>query len=186
MTIDELQYGHKRQHLEDMEKEIYLDRLTLTYSGYLNYKEFMDMVKRWCAERGYYSDVQSTKEKVAEKGFTKKVALQLQKKISHMHLSVLNIDISFSDMTEESKEVDGRMMKVEKGDVEVIFHGYLMTSVKASWETKAYMGFLRTVIDKFIYKLDRPKYRGAVVNDGKDLAKEMMGFLNSYKGRVKG
>ena len=185
MTIDELEQGIRKQHLEDMEKEIYVDKLTVTYSGYFSYNEFMEMINRWCQDHGYYRDIQSSSQKVAEKGVSKSFALQLQRKISHAHLSVLNVDIDFSDMVEVQKDVDGRMRTINKGDVEIVFHGYLMTSRKATWESKAYFAFIRTLVDKFIYKLDRPKYRGTVVADGNDLAKSMRGFLELYKRKIK-
>ncbi|PIN85898.1 hypothetical protein COV19_07445 [Candidatus Woesearchaeota archaeon CG10_big_fil_rev_8_21_14_0_10_44_13] len=185
MTVDELEYGHIRQHLEDMEKEIYVDKLTVSYSGYFSYREFMDMVNRWCEEKGYYREVQSSSEKVTEKGVNKGFSLQLQRKISPVHLSVLNIDISFENMTDETKEVDGRMKNLNKGDVEAVFYGYLMSSRKSRWETKAYTYFFRTLIDKFIYKFDKPKYRGTVIQDGKDFARKMRGFLELYEKKIK-
>jgi len=184
MTIDELEQGHKRIFLEDMEKEIYVDKLTLNYSGYFSYKGFMDMVNSWVKENGYYREVLSSNEIVGEKGVNKSLGLQLQKKMSQIHLSLLNVDISFKEMTDDEKEVDGKMMNVNKGDVEVVFHGYLATSTKARWESKAYASFLRYVIDKFVYKLDKPKYRGTVVNDAKDLAGKMKGYLELYKGKI--
>lgn len=185
MTVDETQYGHKREHLEDMEKEIYVDKLTLTYSGYFIYMEFMDMVNKWCDEHGYYREVLSSSEKVTEKGTNKSTGLQLQKRTSHAHLSVLNVDINFSNMSDVEKEIDGKMKNMNKGDAEIIFHGYLMSSTKARWETKGYIYFIRMTIDKFIYKLDRPKYRGIVVADAKDLAGIMRGCLELYKDKVK-
>lgn len=185
MTMDELRQGHRRHQLEDMEKEIYLDRYTVSYSGYFIFKEFMDMVNRWCKENGYFRDVQSSSEKVKEDSTTKGFSFQLQKMITPAHLSVLNVDIEFSNMTEEEKEVDGRKMDVNKGDVEIVFHGYLMSSRKSRWETKANVYFFRMLIDKFIYKLDKPKFKAVCVNDGKALGAEMKGLLNTYKSRIK-
>jgi len=98
-------------------------------------------------------------------------------------------------MEDIERDVDGRMRNLNKGKVSLIFHSYLMTSIKARWETKAFMYFFRGVIDKFIYKLDKPSYRGIVVGDTYKLINEIKGFLNAYskigggspvKGRLKG
>jgi len=182
--VDESQQGYHKAHLEDMEKEIYLDKYVVSYTGYFNYKEFMSMFNKWCEANGYYRDVQSSGEKVGEKSTTKSFGIQLQKKISHYHFSVLNIDLSFK-MVDVEKEVDGKMQNMQKGDVEAVFHGYLMSSMKARWETRGFIYFFRMLIDKFVYKLDKPKYWAVCATDGKALGAEMNGLLNSFNGRVK-
>jgi hypothetical protein len=184
MGIDEMQEGHRRVHLEDMEREIYVDRLTLKYEGPFSYKDFMKLVDSWCEEKGYYKDVQSTKQKVTEDSKSISLGIQLQKAMTDRHFSIINVDIGFSGMTDYETKVDGRDAIINKGEVEIVFHGFLMTSLKARWETKDYAAFIKGFIDKFVYKLLKPKYSGTVIEDGNDLANRMNGFLQSYRARI--
>ncbi len=170
--------------LDQYEKEIYVDKMLLNFSGYFDYNELQELVNDWCRRNGYHRMVQNQKEILSKTGRNISFSYHLTKQFTHIHVSALNVGVEISDMTTEHKMMDGMKTRVNKGDVEIEFHGFLMTHLRNRWETKANIAFIRGVIDKFIYKLNRAKYPGTVVADANKLAAEFRGFFNTWQARV--
>ncbi|MCX6706571.1 MAG: hypothetical protein NT001_00300 [Candidatus Woesearchaeota archaeon] len=185
----------ERELLEDMEKELLVDRYGIDYEGVLDYQGFIKMIEEWCRKNDFYMEIDSKKEKVTAKGRNISIGYNLQRKFDNIHFTIIEMDFSVDDMTDSDTEIDGMMKALNKGKVDIIIHSYLMMSIKARWETKGYAYFIRGIIDKFIYKLDKPSFRGVVVTDTYKLIDEIKGYLNIYrhigegtpvKGRLKG
>ena len=182
--------------LEDMEKELLVDKYVLDYEGVFDYDGLIRLIDRWCEDNGFYRDIDSHKEKVTAEGRNISIGYTLQRKFDKRHFTVICMDLSIEGMKDVEVELDGKKRRMlNRGTVEVTFHGYLMTSEKSRWETKGYAYFIRGVIDKFIYKIDRPEYRGIASSDAFKLINEIRGFLNIHsnigeggpvKGRMKG
>jgi len=170
--------------LDQYEKEIYVDKMTLNFSGYFDYAELQEMINDWCRRNRYHRMLQDHKEQLSKTGRNIALSYHLTRQFTHIHISTLNVEIEISDMTTEYKEIDGMKTRINKGDVEIFFNGFLMTHLRSRWETKANIAFIRGVIDKFIYKLNRAKYPGTVVADANKLAAEFRGFFNGWQARV--
>ena len=180
-----LEDGTEREHLEDIEKEIYVDRLTITYEGLFDYKDLLKLINDWAREKKYYKEITSSKEKVTKIGKNIEIEFQFQRKIPPLNRSLINMGLSVEDMTDVKQEMDGQLKNLHNAIVEVVFHSYLASSIRARWETRGYVAFIRGIINKFVYKFDRPARAGVVVGETKDLAFKIRGFLNSYPKRIK-
>jgi len=172
--------------LDQYEKEIYVDKMVVKYSGYFDYNELQELVSEWCRQKKYYRMIQSHKEKLTKTGRSIGLGYHLNKQFTHIHVSVLNVDVNISNMITEIKEIDGQKRRVNKADIEIEFNGFLMTHLRNRWETKANIAFIRGVIDKYVYKLTRSKYPGTVVADANNLAAEFRGFFGTWARRVEG
>ncbi len=170
--------------LDQYEKEIYVDKMLLNFSGYFDYNEMQELVNDWCRRNDYHRMIQDQKEGLAKTGRNIIFDYHLTKQFTHIHVSTLNVGVEISSMTTEYKMIDGIKTRVNKGEVEIEFNGFLMTHLRNRWETKPNIAFIRGVIDKFIYKLNRAKYPGTVVADANKLAAEFRGFFNSWQARV--
>jgi len=80
------------------------------------------------------------------------------------------------------KEQYGR--NSNEGDVEIVFNGFLMTHLKGRWESRPKFALIRKIIDKFVYKLERPSLAGTVVSDAKDLAKQLRACMVVYQHKI--
>ena len=163
--------GMEREFLSDMEKYVYLDRLTISYKGVFNYAELMVLIRDWCKKNGYYREISHNKMIVKPDGKEIGISMRLHKKISRMK------DIL--------KNIDGFDINMNEGEINIVFMGYLMTHLKGRWESRPKFAFVRRLIDKFVYKLERSEYPGTVVSDGKDLANNIRGLLYLYEHRLK-
>ena len=176
--------GTEREHLEDMEKELYVDHLVIEHEGFFSYTELQKVINDWLKSKNYFKEVVRSKEKVTEKGRNTVTEYIFQRSVGLKHKVMIVMELATNDMIDVDMEVDGKMRTINEGEVEVVLNGFLSSSLKASWETKAYAAFIRGIIDKYIYKLDRPERVEAVVGDTKDLAFKIRGFLKSYGARV--
>lgn len=172
-------------HLEDMEKDLLVDDYKVEYEGFFDYQELLRLVDQWAQKHDYFKEVKTHKEKVTPKGRNITLGIDFQRKFSHIHHSFVVVEIEIENMTDHVIELDGVRTRLNEGEVEVAFFGYLYTHLKSRWETKPNVAFVRRVIDKFIYKLERSKYPGTVVSETMDLAQQIRSFLNLYKHRVK-
>ncbi len=170
--------------LSDMEREIYVDRMILRYSGVFKYKELLDLVEAWCRKKKYNKEMVTQKHKVQKEGKTSVVAFQLHRKFTPLHISVIDVTLSGSHLIEKEFLIDGRHMILDEGDVEIVFNGFLMSHLKGRWESRPKFALIRKIIDKFVYKLERPSLAGTVVSDAKDLAKELHASMVIYKHKL--
>ncbi|MDO8642267.1 MAG: hypothetical protein Q7R76_01595 [Candidatus Woesearchaeota archaeon] len=170
--------------LSDMEREIYVDRMIIRYNGPFRYKELLELVEAWCRVNKYEKEIISQKHKVAKDGKTSVVSFQLHRKFTPLHISVLDVVIAGNHMIEREYSIDGRHVTLNEGDVEIVFNGFLMTHLKARWESRPKFALIRKIIDKFIYKLERPSLGGTVVSDAKDLAKQLRAAMIIYQYRI--
>ncbi|HLC98809.1 MAG TPA: hypothetical protein VJC00_02275 [Candidatus Nanoarchaeia archaeon] len=185
----------EKEVLEDMEKELLVDRYGLDYEGVFDFEGLLKRIDDWCRDNDFHLEILSRKDKVTSEGRKISIGYNIYRKWKKMYFTVIGFDLSIEDMKDIEVEVDGRMRNLNKGKVDAIFHSFLMTSIKARWETKGYLYFLRGIVDKFIYKVDKPAYRGIVVEDTYNLINEVKGSLNIYAhigggkpptGRLKG
>ena len=175
--------GTEREHMEDIEKEIYADNITISYEGLFSYKELLDLINEWARSKRYFKEVLESKEKVTRGSKNITLELQMQRRIHAQYKCLINFSLEVSDMVDEEEEIDQNMKNLNSGRVEASLKGFLMTSQRSRWETRGYVAFIRGIINKFVYKLDRPAYIAAVVGDAKDLTFKIRGFLNSYPKR---
>ena len=170
--------------LSDMEREIYVDRMIIRYDGAFRYKELLDLIDNWCRAKRYEKEIISQKHKVAKDGKTSVMSFQLHRKFTPVHISVIDIVVTGSHMIDRDYTIDGRHVTLNEGDVEIVFNGFLMTHLKNRWESRPKFALIRKIIDKFVYKLERPSLAGTVVSDAKDLAKQLRACMIIYKHRI--
>ncbi len=173
-------------HLENMEKELYVDNVPFEYEGFFSYQELLRLIDDWAKKHDYYKEMKSHKEKITPHGRNINLGIDFQRKFSHIHFSVVVVEIEIEDMKDVIVELDGVRTKVQEGEIEAVFNGYLFTELKERWETKPNIHFVRGLIDKFVYKLERADHPGVVISETKELMSLIRAFLNLYKHRIKG
>ncbi|GEM_PF-5745944 len=172
-------------HLEDMERELYVDNQKVGYEGNFQYGELLRLIDEWAKKYDYHKEVKAHKEKITPHGRNVSMTLEFHRRFTHIHFSFIALELEIENMTDRHVELDGLRTKVNEGEIEAVFFGYLFTHLKGRWETKANVAFVRKLIDKYVYKLERSKYPGTVVSETKDLMYQIKAFLNLYKHRIK-
>lgn len=173
-------------HWERPEREIYVDKLTVAYEGYLDIDQYRAVLIDWCKKHDYIWDELVHKELVSEHG--KDVAMKwlIQKRLREDYYTVIKMEAHFDHVTEKTFTVDRRKMTLQHAHAHVTFNGFLASFLRYGWESKNWVLFIKTVIDKFVYKFDRGKYPGIVVVETKDLANKTRGFFENCTHRLQG
>ena len=163
------------------EREIVVDKLTLTYEGLFSVKELYKVIDSWLAEKSYDKRENKNYEVVNPDGKYIELELEPWKKITTYAKNVFFIRIYCMNVKDVEIEKDGVKMKLNQGKVHIVFDAYLETDYENEWEGKAIFYFLRQVFDKYIFKPFTDGFENGVKEDLMHLHDRIKSFLNLYR-----
>lgn len=164
-----------------VETKIVVDGLSLSYEGLFSATELYMMID--CFFRDHMYDKRETQnmEKVGPHGKYIELELQPYRKMSDYVRFVVRIRLKMFNVTEVEIEKDGHKVKLNKGKIDIVFDGFLETDYEGRWESKPSYVFIRTVFDKFIYKIYTEKFEGQLTEDVNTIYNQLKAFLNLYR-----
>lgn len=174
----------KRENLWDAEYEI-VKTTTVTHSGYFKMQDIFRLIDTWAKHHDYYKEVTAAKGSAKKEHTALHRSYEFHKRMSSTYFSVIMVSVDFSKVKEKILTIDGTREKYQQGVVEIELQGYNMSSAKFTWESRPAIAFMRGVIDKFVYKLNRRRIPEKVAADTGSLARELRSLLVTYKKRVK-
>ena len=165
------------------ETRIIVDKMKLRYEGLFNMSEMYNLVDSWLEENNYDKFEKANSEQVTPDG--KHIWWQFfpWKKITDYAKQIIKIECAMSNVKEVEIERDGVKVRLNQGEVEFAFTGYLETDYENRWEAKPTYYFLRAIFDKFIYKIYTDKFTGSLVDDVNTLSRLTKSYLNMHKYR---
>ena len=164
-----------------VETKIVVDGLTLSYEGLFSATEFYMMIDRFFRDHMYDKRETQNLEKVEPQGKYIELELQPYRKMSDYIRFVIRMRLRMFNVTEVEIEKDGHKVKLNKGRVNMVFDGFLETDYEGRWEGKPSYVFIRTVFDKFIYKMYTQKFEAQLTEDVNTLYNQLKAFLNLYR-----
>ncbi len=166
-----------------MEYEI-VKAATVGHKGIFKIDEVLCLIDSWVRHHDYYKEVTQTKGAAKKEARSQHRSFELHKRVSATYISVIIIDASFSDVKDKTFTVDGVRESFQNGKVEISLKGFNMSSTKFQWEGQPVIAFVRGIVDKFIYKINRGTASGICASDTMDLTRQLRSLLHSYKKRV--
>ena len=163
------------------EKKLVIDQLKLNYEGLFEVNELFKMVDAWFYEKGYDKYEKKNEEQVLPTGREILLELRPWKKTTDYAKNEIRVRIFMHGVKDVEVEKEGAKVKMNQGEVQMVFDGYLETDYENRWENKPFFYFLRTLFDKYIYKGYISKFEGNLVNDVHDLHTRIKAFLNMYR-----
>ena len=164
------------------ERRKVVDTRTLSYSGLFDGKEIYKLVKEEIASLGYdFWLEREHNEKTGKNGKQVELAYLPKLKISDYIELQLGISILYKNLKRTSVKYKGKNIKVDEGDLEISFEGYIHSDYFNRWEDKADFLFIRTIMDKFIFKTYYGKYEKVLEKHIKDLFNHIREYLNTTK-----
>jgi hypothetical protein len=164
-----------------VERRIVVDNLYLVYEGLLNINDFYLTIDKWLREKGYDKYEKRNIEQVYKDGRQIELEIEPWKKITDYARIVINMTFWMTNLKDVQVKKDKYTVKMTQGKVTMRMIAYLDTDYENMWEGKAVYFFLRTVIDKWIWRVDVRKYESAVADDAFHLYNLMKSFLNLYR-----
>jgi hypothetical protein len=155
-----------------------IDGKSLSYEGVFNIRDLYRIIDKWFKDHSYEKQEIKNWEDVSEN--EKQIVLEIipYKKVSDYARLDIRVFIIFSKLTEIELEKDGVKLKMNKGRAEFYFDAYVVTDYEDKWETRAVFYFIKSVFDKFIYRVYTSNYDGEVIRDCTEVENEIRSFLN--------
>ncbi len=163
------------------ERRIIVDNKLLEYEGIFNFQDFYYTMDKWLREKGYDKWEKRNFEQVLKDGRQIEIAFEPWKKITDYARIVLKMGLVVTKMKDIVVKKNGQDIKMNHGKIKMKFIGYLDTDYEHRWEGKPYFYFLRTVLDKYVYRSHTDKYDSAVAEECSHLYNTLRNFLNMYK-----
>jgi hypothetical protein len=150
----------------------------LKYTGLVDLKGLYKTLDKWLTDNHYDKVERRNNEHVSEEG--RQIVLELvpYKKITDYAKVVIRVYAEMTNLTERVVERNGLKHKYHHGDLFFSFDCFLVTDYEQHWETRATYYFLRTLVDKFVYKGYTKRFEGEAVSDCKELINEIKNYLN--------
>lgn len=154
---------------------------TIVYDGYFRLADLYSIIEAWVAERGFDKDDKLHEIKVKEEGRYVELDLQPSKQVSEYMKIIAQIRISIKQMTDEEVEIDGKIVKMNKGNIKIIFKASMFTDHEGDWESGPFIQIFQTFFEKFIFKRDIEEFERMAINEVRTLKNEVSAFLNLNK-----
>ncbi len=165
-----------------VEKKQVLYDLRTTYNGPFVVEDFYAEVEEWIREKGFEKEPKKKMEHVTKNGKKIEWVIEAHHKLDDLHHGIVVLQIMMDNVKELVVKRDGKKIRVNNGDVYVLVNGFIQSHIHGSFfQVKPIYYFLRTLIDKFVYKFWSEKYDGVVNADGRDLFKMVQAFFNVQK-----
>jgi hypothetical protein len=158
-----------------------IDGKQLSYEGLFNIKELYKMIDSWFQEHGYEKNEVKNYENISESEKQVLIEVMPWKKMSDYAKSEVRIYAVFYEMTEVEVEKSGHKTRMNRGRIDFSFDAYLTTDYENKWENQPLFYFMRTIIDKWVYKVYTEKFESEVVKDCIEVEDQIKSFLNLNK-----
>jgi hypothetical protein len=167
-----------------VEKKIVVYDLRLSYNGPFKMEEFYKEVEDWIKEKGMEKELKKKMEHVTPKGKEVEWIIECWKNVTEYAKDVVRLRAMFHNVKEVDVAKGGRRMRINQADVLMILDGILETELAERWEQKPLFYFIRTLIDKYIWKFHTEKYFDVVYADTHDLHRRLKAFFSLQKYKV--
>lgn len=164
-----------------VEKRKVIDELKLSYEGLFDAKELYWMIDYWVIEKGYDKKELKNVERITPTGKYVEVWIMPWRKITDYAKYEIKMRMRMFNVTDVVVERGGVKLKLNKGKIDFIFDGYLITDYEGRWEQKPLFYFLRAVFDKYIFKMHTMAFEDGLVDDINHLHMTIKSFLNLYR-----
>jgi hypothetical protein len=156
-------------------KQVYKEKFK--HTGYWKYKEVYDMMYDWFKERDYKLKENLYNEKILTNGKEVITKWEAEKKITDYFKFQIKADWHILGMKDVEIEVDGKKVKTNKGEVEIIFAGNLIKDYEKRWEDKPFWKFLRGVYEKYVVRETVDELEDELEDRVKEVIYDLKAFL---------
>ena len=163
------------------EKKFVIDGMKLSYNGPFDIVEFYKRVEDWISAKGKEKEIKKKVEHVEAKGKKIEWFLEIWEDVAEYVRPIVRMRALFTDVKEVKIKRGTSKKRLNKGSALIILDGILETDIAGKWSQKPVFYFLRSILDKFIWKHHMNKFEDKLAKDVYDLRDNLEEFFNSYK-----
>ena len=164
------------------ERRPVVQNVVVKYSGLFNAKELWRLIENWFAENGYGDRPEIYHDEYVVKGHKDiEIRYQPYRKVSDYLKLEHRLIIKILGLEKKTIEKDGHKIKVDKGDLNIRFDSFLNTDYEGRWENRPEFFFIRTIVDKFVFKTYTGKYEKQLTDQVQQMKTLVEKYLNIYR-----
>ncbi len=163
------------------ERKIVVDDSKIEYQGLFNSKELYRVIENWIKDHGYDKREASNTEYTKHEGKFIELKLAPWRTITDYAKIIMKVKIVMNDLKDVEVKSDGHRLRMNQGKLVISFQGIVETDWEGRWISKPTLFFLRTLYDKYIYRMYSSRYDGEISCDVNELASEIKRYLNMNK-----
>ncbi len=156
-------------------KEVYKEKLVQV--GYWDYGEVYAMLYGWLKDKGYKLTEKTYKEKLAGNGKEIIIDWEASKKVTDYFKYTIALNWHILGMKDAEVEIEGKKVKTNKGELEIVFKGILTKDYEKRWEDKPIHKFMRGLYEEYIIRKTVSEYGDDLEDDTKDIISDLKAFL---------
>jgi hypothetical protein len=164
------------------EKNVVVSPTTVKYEGYFNANDLYRIITNFTTHRGYDPNDDIHEVKVTKKSRHIHVVMKPFKTYdSGAASAVIEVTLRMDTVVDVDVDLDGKKIQMQQGSVSVSIRGIILSKYEMDWATKGWSIFIRTIVDKFIYKRYREEHTEILRTDISNMRREVSSFLNLHK-----
>jgi hypothetical protein len=156
-------------------KEVYKEKFK--HTGYWNYKEVYDFLFHWFHDHQYKIHENLYNEKIIASGKEVIIKWEAEKKVTDYFKYQVKADWHILHMKDVEVEVDGKKVKTQNGEVEIIFKGILIKDYEKRWEDKPFWKFFRGIYEQYVIRETVDEFEDHVEDDVREMIGELKAML---------
>ena len=160
-----------------VEKHFVAVNFRLTHSGSFSLYDLLDMVDHWAEEHHYHKEIKRHYEHHKPDGKELGYSLELWKHINAQVVAIVRFTVMVKRLKDVTITVGGKKEKAQHGDVFIDMDSLLERHKLHQFENKPYIFFIRSVIDRFMYKNLMDMHEGELTADIKGFHDRLRSFL---------
>lgn len=160
------------------EKEAIFSSTEIKWVGVIDLSVFYKKLREWLIIKKY-KDIAETKyvEKIKPNGKTIEIVWKCTRKDVDYFNFVINIEFSFTGVSDAEVEKDGKRIKLSKVEAEVKISSEIIKDPKDDWKNKPYM---RNLYEKYVIKHKIEEAKIECYKNTSDLIEELKNYFALY------
>jgi len=163
------------------ERNLVVDQLKFSYEGLFDLAELYRLIDSWFYEKGWDKYEHINQEQITPSGRQIRLILEPWKNITDYFKIIIKIKAHFIDIKDVEVEKEDQRIKINQGEIKIIFDGYVLSDRRGLWSSKPLWWFLSIIFNKYIFKEHYNKAERWLLSDLDDLYQKIKSFLNVYK-----
>ena len=163
------------------ERTLVVDHLKFSYNGLFNLPELYNLIGSWFFEKGYDWHEKVNQEQITPEGKHIRIVLTPWKNVTDYYKLIFHLKFHCTDIKDVEVEHESKALKLNQGQVRIIFDGYVYSDRHDKWEKKPLHWFINLIAQKYFFKNHFEKAEDWIKSDIDDLHHKIKSYLNVFK-----
>ncbi|PIZ51754.1 hypothetical protein COY27_02425 [Candidatus Woesearchaeota archaeon CG_4_10_14_0_2_um_filter_33_13] len=134
------------------ERFLIINGRELNYKGIFRIDELYSTINRAIEEQGYEKREKRSEETVREEGRHVYVELRPWKEVTKYLTLMIKLKIIMDNVTEEVTTINNQKRVFQKGDLTIVFDGWILTDYQDRWGMRPFFYFVKGMLNKYVWK----------------------------------